>query len=180
MRRTVVIALALALAASCSTAAAPPPIMHTANGPAESPVAPPPRSPQAPEPPPGECIDTPATASLRIPPGFSPIVTRHIINGPLLGTLEPNDVKRTVMARRPMYDACYRAYLDREPAGAALGTRVHFSIRLDGSVHELETEGVDAALDRCVCSVVARLRFAPQGGNTEVGVAYPFNFVTTP
>jgi hypothetical protein len=82
------------------------------------------------------------------------------------------------MAYRATFAACYRAHLDTHPVDAAPGVKVTFSIRDDGSVHALETTGADAQLDRCVCSVVARLAFHPPGGNTEVGVSFPFNFAT--
>src|SRR5262249_51787326 len=90
-------------------------------------------------------------------------------------TIDPAGVSRAIGGPRGGVRRCYQRYLKRDAhAGRVMAV---LAVRDDGTVAQVQLRGFAAELDRCLCSVVAKVQFpAPHG--TAI-VAYPMQFTGT-
>ena len=149
MTRPWLLALAPALGAAvaaCGHAAAPRPV-----APAHGPAVPPPA--------PADDVCAHPEAALDMPSGE-------------VSTIDVGGVIRAIDGHRGQLRRCYERYLKRDAAsGRVIAT---LAIGHDGHVAQVQVQGFATPLDRCLCHVVARVRFpAPRG--TAI-VSYPMDF----
>jgi len=90
-------------------------------------------------------------------------------------TIDPNGVVRAIEGHRGELRRCFERFLKRDArSGSVIAT---FAVRHDGSVAQVQVQGLADSLDRCLCGVVAKVQFpAPHG--TAI-VSYPMRFTGT-
>ena len=144
------VAASAAALAACGHAAAPRPVAPVA--PAHGPALPPPPAPT-------DDVCAHPEAALEMPSGE-------------VSTIDVGGVIRAIDGHRGQLRRCYERYLKRDAAaGRVIAT---LAIGHDGRVAQVQVQGFAPPLDRCLCHVVARVRFpAPEG--TAI-VSYPMDF----
>jgi hypothetical protein len=89
-----------------------------------------------------------------------------------LATIDPAGVVRAIDGHRGELRRCYERYLKHDMHGGRVIAT--FAVRQDGKVSQVQMRGFAPALDRCLCSVVARVQF-PAPRATAI-VSYPMQF----
>jgi hypothetical protein len=89
-----------------------------------------------------------------------------------LATIDPGGVVRALDRHRGELRRCYERYLKQGAhAGSVIAT---FAVGGDGKVSQVQMHGFAASLDRCLCSVVARVQFPPPKATAIV--SFPMQF----
>lgn len=140
----------LVLVAACSHASRPAPV--AASAPAAKPTASP-------------------VAAASLPQACADLASDMVIPDDAT-TIDPAGVTRAIDGHRGELRRCYERYLKRDAhAGRVMAV---LAVRDNGTVAQVQLRGFAAELDRCLCSVVAKVQFpAPHG--TAI-VAYPMQF----
>jgi len=87
-------------------------------------------------------------------------------------TIDPNGVVRAIEGHRGELRRCFERFLKRDSrSGSVIAT---FAVRDDGSVAQVQVQGLADSLDRCLCGVVAKVQFPPPHGTAIV--SYPMHF----
>ena len=89
-----------------------------------------------------------------------------------VATIDPAGVVHALEGHRTELRRCYERYLKRDSRAGKI-TAV-LAVRHDGTVAQVQMRGFEVALDRCLCSVVAKVQF-PAPHATAI-VAYPMKF----
>ncbi|HTR52129.1 MAG TPA: AgmX/PglI C-terminal domain-containing protein [Kofleriaceae bacterium] len=87
-------------------------------------------------------------------------------------TIDPDGVVRAIEGHRGELRRCFERFLKRDArSGSVIAT---FAVRDDGSVAQVQVQGLADSLDRCLCGVVAKVQFPPPHGTAIV--SYPMRF----
>ena len=87
-------------------------------------------------------------------------------------TIVPHGVMRAIEGHRGELRRCFERFLKRDArSGSVVAT---FAVRDDGSVAQVQVQGLADSLDRCLCGVVAKVQFPPPHGTAIV--SYPMHF----
>ena len=87
-------------------------------------------------------------------------------------TIDPHGVMRAIEGHRGELRRCFERFLKRDArSGRVIAT---FAVRNDGSVAQVQMQGLADSLDRCLCAVVAKVQFPPPRGTAIV--SYPMHF----
>jgi hypothetical protein len=89
-----------------------------------------------------------------------------------IAVIDPNGVMRALDRHRGEMRRCFERNLKRDlRAGSVVAT---FVVAGDGTVAHVQVHGFAAALDRCLCGIVARVQFPPP--HSPAIVSYPMHF----
>lgn len=101
-------------------------------------------------------------------------------SAPVMGSLSPDVIRKTIRMNRDRLLACYDRVLELQPQGSPGGTvTVKFVIWKTGEVCAAEVSKntvKEPGLERCVRDAVTTMRFPPPRGGGQIIVTYPFIF----
>ena len=98
----------------------------------------------------------------------------------VLGSIDPDIIRRILMDHIPQFRHCYQRELDDSSGGFSGMVKMNFIIGASGSVTKAGVESADGSLKRsvrgCISGVIKGIKFPRPRGGGVVEVSQPFSF----